>query len=354
MSKKLAIKGHPTRGKEIIELLEMMGGHKDTLLGDDAADINYFYFILTEEKNVIDGYPLTYKEEVDKDYMIFSLEEFLEKYPFKVGDKVFLYDNITEGCVTGMKWDKNKGAVKYCVYTSAEYWCDAKDIKKYNTALEPEEIESSAIKLVDGKVVDGLEKIHKLGPKSKLSPQYYEDNKNEFEEADTPKAPILSNREDYAEGKFGYVIPNGYEFDSIRNNQIIIRPIKSKYPKTYKECCEVLSLPLYYNLTYYTYERGYTEFTNNTKLCLLEDKLNTLGKVIICRDAYWKIAGEQMGLGKPWEPDWDNLSTNHEFIKIDKGCFTYSSRELVFPTKEVCDAFYENFKELIEKCKELL
>lgn len=27
MSKKLAIKGHPTRGKEVIELLEMMGGN---------------------------------------------------------------------------------------------------------------------------------------------------------------------------------------------------------------------------------------------------------------------------------------------------------------------------------------
>lgn len=29
MSKKLAIKGHPTRGKEVIELLEMMGGIND-------------------------------------------------------------------------------------------------------------------------------------------------------------------------------------------------------------------------------------------------------------------------------------------------------------------------------------
>ena len=28
-----------------------------------------------------------------------------------------------------------------------------------------------------------------------------------------------------------------------------------------------------------------------------------LQKLIICRDVYWKIYGEQMGLGKPWEPD---------------------------------------------------
>jgi hypothetical protein len=54
----------------------------------------------------------------------------LEKYPFKVGDKVFLYDNITEGCVTGMKWDEE--TVKYCVYTSAECWCDVKELLKWN------------------------------------------------------------------------------------------------------------------------------------------------------------------------------------------------------------------------------
>jgi hypothetical protein len=76
--------------------------------------------------------------------------------------------------------------------------------------------------------------------------------------------------------------------------------------------------------------------------------------LITCRDAYWKIAGKQLGSDKPWGPDWDNLSTPHEFIKIYKGCFIYSSRVLVFPTPEMRDAFYENFKDLINKCKELL
>ena len=57
MGKNLAIKGHSTRGKEVIELLEMMGGYKDSLLKDeDIYDDNYFYFILAEENNAIDGY----------------------------------------------------------------------------------------------------------------------------------------------------------------------------------------------------------------------------------------------------------------------------------------------------------
>ena len=115
-----------------------------------------------------------------------------------------------------------------------------------------------------------------------------------------------------------------------------------QYPKTYEECCEILRIGSYFE----------PEIRNvTTEECYIFMKLMKLKR---CRDAYWKIAGEEMGLDKPWEPDWYNLSTTHEFIKINKGCFTYSSRVLVFPTEEMRDAFYENFKEEIEMCKELL
>ena len=105
-------------------------------------------------------------------------------------------------------------------------------------------------------------------------------------------------------------------------------------PKTFEECVSVLMC----------------EGGNRMPLELM----NTFRKLIDARNAYWTIYGEENGLGKPWEPDWDNLSTNHEFIKINKGCFTYSSRVLVFPTEEMRDAFYENFKSEIESCKEFL
>ena len=110
MGKRLAIKGHPTRGNEVIEILEMMGGYKDSLLKDeDIYDDNYFYFILAEENNVIDGYPLKYKDKVDEDYVIFTLEEFLERFPYKVGDEFCSpYDKITE-----MFWDDEDEWVYY-------------------------------------------------------------------------------------------------------------------------------------------------------------------------------------------------------------------------------------------------
>lgn len=39
MSKKLAIKGHPTRGNEVIEILKMMGGEAIRAKGNDETAI---------------------------------------------------------------------------------------------------------------------------------------------------------------------------------------------------------------------------------------------------------------------------------------------------------------------------
>jgi hypothetical protein len=87
--------------------------------------------------------------------------------------------------------------------------------------------------------------------------------------------------------------------------------------------------------------------------------LNNLNKLIICLDAYWKIAGEEMGLDNPWEPDWKHLNRKFYCIYNSKNNIvknvTYGENKiLAFPTEEMRDAFYENFKDLIESCKELL
>ena len=314
MNKKLAIKGHSTRGMEVIKLLEMMGGNNRWNASGGLPNI--YYFISNE--------CIIYSSQIEKDVVIFTLEEFLEKYPFKVGDKVFLYDNITEGCVTGMEWDEDKGTVKYCVYTSSECWCDVKDLLKWN-----------AIDLVEKHYQEQCEEINESQPKRDI-------DKAEF----VIQHMILPNKVD---DKLEYEIIDGYEFDKVENGKIILKPIKSKYPTNYQECCDVLGLPMQNALKYINKDCNKHDYYND-----LQSTLNCFVSLKMCRDAYWKIAGEELGLDKPWKPDWDNLSTNHEFIKINKGCFIYSSRVLVFPTEEMRDAFYENFKELIESCKELL
>ena len=86
-------------------------------------------------------------------------------------------------------------------------------------------------------------------------------------------------------------------------------------------------------------------------------------ELIRCRNAYWKIAGEHMGLEKSWEPDYDSGVNKYGIIYMNKvvqksnpttNWERHLNKVLDFPTKEMRDAFYENFKVLIEKCKELL
>ena len=118
---------------------------------------------------------------------------------------------------------------------------------------------------------------------------------------------------------------------------------KPKYPETYIECAKSLEC---FGAAHID---GYK--------CELLEKLQEL---LICRDAYWKIAGVEMGLGKPWEPDWNNCA-QHKFglytLENEIRCINLQVLKniiLVFPTEEMRDAFYENFNELIVNCKELL
>lgn len=128
----------------------------------------------------------------------------------------------------------------------------------------------------------------------------------------------------------------------IENNKCFVVRKQSKYPSTYEECCKVLGVDSVINDN-----RGYRW----ELLCGLQE-------LLICRDAYWKTAGEQMGLGKPWEPDWKNgLSKCCITVcenRIVKSSLASANAILAFPTEEMRDAFYENFKELIESVKELI
>ena len=110
MGKRLAIKGHPTRGKEVIELLEMMGGHA-AFINTISNNTDKAFFISDYEncfyRKSIRFIPDSSKEM--EDFKIFTLEEFLERFPYKVGDEFCSpYDKITE-----MFWDEEDEWVYY-------------------------------------------------------------------------------------------------------------------------------------------------------------------------------------------------------------------------------------------------
>ena len=275
----LAIKGHSTRGKDIIEILEMLGGKNDR--NYECSITNYAYRI--NEQGIIDWcIPHT-----DSHLVIFTLEEFLKKFPYRVGDKVQHKGATSCGSIfeiEKMRWEED--TIKY---TLRLFGCN------YKTCTLPAEY---------------------------LQP-YKEETVEDIIKIDIPK---------------------GYEFAGVDNQQVVFEKIEYQYPKTYDKCCEVL-FPT-------TIELGKVSVHGyNGKL------LEKFGELLICRNAYWKIAGEEMKLGKPWSPS-KNVSVYCIFRfkgEIVKDNFVFGdSLILEFPTEEMRDAFFKNFKDLIEQCKELL
>lgn len=157
-------------------------------------------------------------------------------------------------------------------------------------------------------------------------------------------------------GASEWELPEGYQFVDENGNVINATKIvleKKKYPKTYEECCELLGAMK--DRHYFFTKKDKEDSPDEVRILNILDDMRRL---LICRDAYWKIAGEEMGLGKPWEPDLTDNVTKHciEFrdCGVCKVTYSYTSRILTFPTEEMRDAFYEAFKDLIETCKELL
>ena len=168
---KLAIKGHKERGKEVIALLEMLGGKNEHYLaGCEPGD----YYHIIKGGAINNGY--VYPEG----FAIFTLEEFEKEFPYKVGDKVdcrmFGIRSVTRMC-----WNSSIDQILYSV-KNEEKECDvmiacAKDLRPYN----PEPVETSP---------------------------------------DKAKAPALEGQ-DYCEGRCGYKIPEGFEFDKVENGEIV-------------------------------------------------------------------------------------------------------------------------------------
>ena len=153
------------------------------------------------------------------------------------------------------------------------------------------------------------------------------------------------------------ILPEGYVFKDENGNiinatKIVMEKKEKKYPKTYVECCEILGVDSDNFLTTTNYYEGEVETTYYERVLL--SKFDSLWKLRICRDAYWKIADD-------WKEKREEKLTRHVIYSTLSGeiikCTTINSTAnylLDFPTAEMRDAFYENFKVLIERCKELL
>lgn len=305
----IAIKGHTSRGKEVIEILETLGGKNEFKLPGDTSRA---YYVL--EYGEIHVSPYIYGNEP---YTFFTLEEFEGKYPFKVDDKV-IYNEEYIAKIVGMSWDEDVDEVYYSITSHGETFKCPVDL------LQPYKEETIGER--ENSIVVNIE--HK-------------------------QLKVNSLRFD----KTQLVINDGYELKQEGDTYYIVRK-QPQYPEAYEECCEVLGIEEDLCFVYEDIDGNHINpaCISNYRIRRL-DLYRNLEKLRICRDAYWKIAGEQIGLGKPWEQDYDDrcfiIANNNGNI------YTYEYHGsnnvlLAFPTEEMRDAFYENFKDLIEQCKELL
>lgn len=315
MGKKLAIKGHSTRGKEVIELLEMLGGKNiHNLYGNNSFE--YYvsgHAILNDRLSIIE----------DDDFVIFNLEEFLEEYPFKVGDKVVDgYGNKLT--IKSMSWSEGLDTMVY-------------DFEDSAIVLAAEDIKFADDNKLSGTVDNSTE-----AKSCTVSLKAIEDSIDSVQFVQSGKiVAVRFNTQNY-ENEVELQLDD-YEI-KIRDGKTYAVRKKPAYPDNYEECVRIAKNIHGYDI--------------NIDAPAYRELLESFVKLLICRDAYWKIAGEEMGLGKSWEPDWLDETAKYGIwpyqntIIMDNVIRT--NHMLVFPTPEIRDVFYENFKDLIERCKELL
>ena len=96
---KIAIQGHPTRGKEVIQILKSLGGKNIEKL---EGTYNTFYYI--DDKNEIGD---DHKKNFPPTYKLYTLEEFEKEFPFKIGDRVIFPVEIGwwSGTITSLTSD---------------------------------------------------------------------------------------------------------------------------------------------------------------------------------------------------------------------------------------------------------
>lgn len=319
---KLILKGHITRGKEVIDVLTMLGGSNYSFLeGEGYYNYKIYYFI-----NELGNICYTTSESAEEDSM--SLEEFEEKYPYRVGDNVKNRHTKMHGVIHSMRWQFGEVYYKiafdncYCDYT-------VENLMPVNNNQKSDDGMSIIPKTMKAASDAAMKLVDILNPN--------ECNKISFKNNNYPNKVELD-------------LGNDYEL-KIEDGKTFVVKKELKYPKTFEECCDVLDIQSDWHLTFELNDSASCGLCANKEfeyVC----KLEAFRKLLICRDAYWKLANF-------WEPEGGvecyAIYYNLYEDKIDLQTFNlYDNILLCFPTKEMRDSFYENFKDLIEKCKELL
>lgn len=116
----LAIKGHKEKGAEVIALLEMLGGENPYAISTAVEGL--LYTISNYDNRIVACFP------TDK-FASLTLEEFLGKFPYKVGDKVLYKIYGIHSKIRSMLWNKEKEQVFYRLESNKLFVATADELK---------------------------------------------------------------------------------------------------------------------------------------------------------------------------------------------------------------------------------
>lgn len=316
----IAITGSKTKSADVLRVLEMLGGENLHHLTCSQEDKNYCI-----QRGVI-----TLCEE-GRYYNVYKIEDFLRLHPYQLGDEVE-YNSIGDlqkrGKIISMEWFSYEELVFYTID-------NGDTITNYDILRKLDELKYKNNFSLEG---DLIEQSYRKESKDKTDT--FEGN-----------VFLLSAYKMTSDSVY-YKLPSGYELNTSTNDEIILKKKNDLYPSSYSECCNIIGSCLYSSLIYDIKSSD----TNLYDLHNLQ-QFEIYRKLIVCRDAYWKIYGESLG-GNIWSPDWVSEDNKYS-ITTNMGEITYmdvchSSSVLVFPTEELRQLFHNNFPDLIDSCKEFL
>ena len=124
---KFAIKGHPTRGKEVIQILESLGGINDGLHEGNNPDCYY----------ELHGNIIWCVSTKGINFKYYTLEEFEKKFPFKIGDRIISVKTNFIGTITNLK----ENGCYYIQYDNGNIGCTfGQNLKLYKEMKEERNI----------------------------------------------------------------------------------------------------------------------------------------------------------------------------------------------------------------------
>ena len=358
MSKNLAIKGDKERGSEVIALLEMLGGdNRDTQCR--GIEVDFYYYIDTYGR-------INYEDcFIEDEAEFFTLDEFYKKYPYKVGDKVERNIDYVSCFINDMRWSYDRMCVEYhlcSLYGNDSYgWHIAECFNK----IEENEVnnmntkEETPVRDRDDILFDSI--IWHLRNSVNNGKQYLSGGDCETYFRELVKKVKENDMETKVEatgfmqvGKTVGIIFNDANYDDkvelhlgdyeieVRDGKTYAVKKKTIYPKTYEECYDESNTELHFI------------YVDKDERDLFERFI----ELRRCYKAYLKIADN-------WQPDWtDDKQTKYMITYFNGNIEFFTSLHsyvvgrrnhiLAFPTEEMRSAFFDNFKDLIELCKELL